>query len=356
MKHRLLALLLAALLLTLPVLADTPETEANDLETLLTAFRTDWGLTEDNFAMAYVDLDTGETSTFQYDQWMVAGSTFKVPLAMLYYDRIRDGSMTESTTVGGLRLDSALERIIVNSDNDAAKTLMYAIGNNVWSQYRQLLTQYSDQEYADKFFSTNVMNCHYMVDCLQYLYDHADDYPTLLAHMAEAMPGMYFQKYVTDYTVCHKYGLYDGAVNDIAIVYGPHTYIVTAFSQNVYDAETMLGELNQLLVQRLERLTAEEAEAEAAALEAQQAQAAEAAAEASEAVAPADPSPAAIIVETVAESEPAASAPVESTAETASGWSVMGILLPLAAAACMAVPVAIAWLLWRRHSRRKVRK
>jgi hypothetical protein len=349
MKRRLLALLLAAVLLALPVLADTPDTEENDLETLLAAFRADWGLTEDNFAMAYVDLDTGEYSTFQYDQWMVAGSTFKVPLAMLYYDRIRDGSMTESTTVGGLRLDSALERIIVNSDNDAAKTLMYAIGNNVWSQYRQLLTQYSGQDYPDKFFSTNVMNCHYMVDCLLYLYDHADDYPTLLEHMAEAMPGMYFQKYVTDYTVCHKYGLYEGAVNDIAIVYGPHTYIVTAFSQNVYDAETMLGELNQLLVQRLERLTAEEAEEDAAEISGTE-----------DTVEPVeetvDPSPAAITVETVADTESTAPATVESAAETTVGWSVMGILLPLAAAACMAVLVAVVWLLWRRHSRRKVRK
>ncbi len=354
-----------------------------DLETLLAQFREEWGLDEDNFAMAYVNLETGEYAVFQYDQWMVAGSVFKVPLAMLYYDKINAGELTAQSTVGGLTLGSALERIIVNSDNDAAKTLMYAIGNNVWSNYRALLTQYSDQDYDSRFYSENVMNCHYMVDCLTYLYENSANYTTLLEDMAAAMPGMYFQKYVTDYTVCHKYGLYEGAVNDVAIVYGPQTYILAAFSQDVWDAETMLGELNQLLCQRLETLMEQAAaEAEAAAQAEEEAAAEEASQTAEEAAAEEEPEISAEILEPPAEessgTSPETSPEVSAEAaedqdpllETETGgqetaaphsaeaaaddtWSVMAVVIPLAAAGGMAVLVAAGWLLWRRRSRQR---
>ena len=88
-----------------------------------------------------------------------------------------------------------------------------------------------------------------MLHVLQYLFDNQMQFAEQISYMKQAQPNEYFGKYVTQYEIAHKYGWFEGAVNDVAIVYTPEPYLLVCFTQGVTDAEEILGRLNALVCQ-----------------------------------------------------------------------------------------------------------
>lgn len=244
--------------------------EHQNLEQVLEQFREEEGLTEDNASLSCYMTGTRELVSFAGDVFRVAASTYKLPLNMVYYDMEREGEISPESYIDGYFLPTLHYETIVNSNNDMAIAMLYHLGS-FW-QYREIMTQFYDQDYPNEYYADNNINSDYMLAVLWRLYCRADQYEQLLEHMKIAARGQYFQLYQGDYEIAHKYGYFEGAINDVGIIYTPEPVLVAAYTQDVSWAEDKLGRLAQVLTEyslyhtqkkrwdtEQERLAAEEA-------------------------------------------------------------------------------------------------
>lgn len=225
-----------------------PEPEDNaTMETVVQALMAEYDLNEGNFSLCYYNTVTGESYEFNPDAWMVAASTYKLPLNLYYYEQEAAGLIDPESAVSGVPLPTIHYRSIVESNNELSHALIYNLGT--FRQYKQLMLEtYSDYDLnlvPAEAMNRNLYTAGFMMDVLQYLYPIADQYPELMEHLHEAMPGQYFKKYVTDYPIAHKYGSYDGAENDIGIVYTEEPYLLTVYTYQVYNGMDVVGRINE---------------------------------------------------------------------------------------------------------------
>jgi len=241
--------------------------EGMTAEDVLFEYIQDNKLTEDNFAFFYYNTNTGEEYVYNEQTTFTAASTIKLPLNLLYYDMIAAEEISEDSTLvyysgctasgagstasryspgNSVPLSYLLEQSILYSDNTAANILIAGLG---YSEYRNRITRYSDEEFVDEFYTSNLTTSAFAYDVMRYLYENSDCYPTLLEDMTLACEGHYLKKNFDYYTVAHKYGSYNGYVHDYGIIYTPSPYLIGVFTKNVYNAETIISELNILYLQ-----------------------------------------------------------------------------------------------------------
>lgn len=242
--------LLAAALLAVPAAAYEVPSEFEDqtLEEAMSDFMGNYGLNEWNFSLSYYNTGTGEAYTYNDQAFMVAGSTYKLPLNMYYYELERDGELASDAYISGAgtTLDNAHYQSLVYSNNDVSIGLLYNLGD--FRTYKTLMRKYftmTDEEIDPSYYTANHYCTRMMMDALTYLYDHSEDFEEMLGYMEEAQPGEYFETYVTDYTVAHKYGWFEGAVNDVGIIYTPQPFLLAVYTQDV-NGEEVLGRAAEL--------------------------------------------------------------------------------------------------------------
>ena len=84
-------------------------------------------LTDDNIAVSYQNVITGETYAYNDTTYLFAASTYKLPLNMYYYMMINNGEISPSANVGGYVLSEAQRLSILLSDNDYSMAMAYAV-------------------------------------------------------------------------------------------------------------------------------------------------------------------------------------------------------------------------------------
>jgi len=237
-RMRLCTLLLVLLLLTVPALAYEIPTDftGQTLEDVMAAFMEDQELTAENYSVSYTNTVTGETYAFNDEKFMVAGSTYKLPLNMYYYEMEREGLISSNayiSRVGGT-LAEAHYQSLVHSDNEMSIGLLYNLGE--FRDYKNTIRKYFTMPedeieyiyYVDNYFCTRMM-----MDALSYLYEYRADFEEMIGYMKQAQPNQYFRAGVTEYEVAHKYGLFEGAVNDVGIIYAPQPFLLAVYTQDV---------------------------------------------------------------------------------------------------------------------------
>lgn len=268
------------------------------LDQVLSQFRSEYGLNENNFSMSCYITGTGELHSFAGSTFRVAASTYKLPLNMVYYDMERNGEISPESYIDGYYLPTMHYETIVNSNNDMAISMLYDLGS--FRRYREIMTRFYDQSYPSEYYSGNNINSDYMLAVLWELYCYQDLYPELMENLKIACRGQYFQKYQREFDIAHKYGYFDGAINDVGIIFTPQPVLVAAYTENVTYGEDTLGRLAELLTEyslyhtekqaAAELLAQAQAEAEEQArIEAEEAAAAEASAQATAEAAPSTP-------------------------------------------------------------------
>ena len=254
--RRICAVLLLILLLSSPVLAHEIPEDA-DLETILADYMEENGLKKGNFALSYYNTVTGEACAVNDTVFMPAASTFKLPLNMYYYELERDGKITPDTVIPSAKLEGVeytLEEIrrasLIQSDNDTALALLYNLGE--FPDYKTIMRDTyfhmpGDQieyiYYADNYYCTNMM-----MDALKYLYENSGDFEELLDYLKQAQPDTYFRAYVTEYEVAHKYGWFEGTVNDVGIFYTPEPFLLAVYTKDL-DNDFLISDVAQLVTE-----------------------------------------------------------------------------------------------------------
>ena len=257
MKHperRLAALLLGLTLWTVPAAAVETQAASEDLTALMDDFRAEYGLNEGNFSLCYYNTVTGEEYRYNDTKFMIAASTYKLPLNMHYYEMEAAGEISSAAMIGATTLADAHYQSLVWSNNDVSIDMLYNLGN--FRTYKNTMKQYftmPEEEidsiyYADNYYCTSMM-----LDTLKHLYEGGDKFDEMIGYMKQAQPGEYFKMYVTDYEIAHKYGYYvdDGvtAINDTGIIYTPQPFLLAVYTSDAPSGAEVLGRAAEVLTE-----------------------------------------------------------------------------------------------------------
>lgn len=249
MKRMILLVLILAMLLTCPAAAQ----ETSELEQVVQTYMEENGLGEGNFSLSYYNTVTGESYAFNDKKFMIAASTYKLPVNMYFYEMEQAGEIESDAFIPrvGQTLDKAHQMSLVDSNNEVSIGMLYTIGEENFVNYKEKMRKYftmTDEEidplyYQDNYYCTNMM-----MDALKYLYENRDRFEEMIGYMKQAQQEYYFCSGVTEYEVAHKYGWFDGMVNDVGIIYTEEPFLLAVYTKNVY-GEKILGEIAALVTQ-----------------------------------------------------------------------------------------------------------
>lgn len=237
-------------LLKVGVFAYTPPEDFAEqtLEEVVTQYRESRGLNEQNFSMSYYNTVTGEAYAYNDTKFMVAASTYKLPLNMYYYEMEAEGTITPDTYIAntGCTLATCHEQSLVWSNNDVSIAMLYNLGS--FRTYKDCMRKYftmTDEEIDSLYYADNNYCTRMMMDALRYLYGNPVRFEQMLSYMKQAQPDQWFCAYVRDVEIAHKYGWFEGAVNDVGIIYTEEPFLLAVYTQDVGDS--VVGEVAALL-------------------------------------------------------------------------------------------------------------
>ena len=284
-KTCLLLLLAAALLLPLAPLASAsePEPESGDarfagksFEEIMEDFFAAHGTNSARVAAGWCNTVSGEEQYYNGDQYMVSGSMYKVPMNMIFTEKVYNGELGWNSFVGGYRYEYCLHATIVDSNNDVARGMWEYLGG--YQPYRHLLAPYMGEDpdtVDEKFYENNFSTPRQMIYALKLLQTESERFPRLIDEMKLAEPNKYFKSHQHSYEMGHKYGYYaEGArlyLNDCAIIYTEEPICIVIFTDTIADPYRVLADFCDLMIDYTEYTTPlrrerERLEAEAAAL------------------------------------------------------------------------------------------
>ena len=232
---------------------------AKDIE----AYFQENGIDHEKVAYCITDLEHNIKYSMNEKDEFIAASIYKLPLAMLYYDKVNEGEYTLDTTftysgymhedagvissdygIGSqVPLSDLLNDLIIYSDNDAGHILYENLDG--WKEYKEAMTKYTDSISENYYTMDNVTTANTMNDVVTYLYDHKEDYKGLIKNMEEAEPGEYLDR-DTQLSMPQKYGMYDSALNSVGFVECNTSYSIVVLTSLGDKGADVMANINRI--------------------------------------------------------------------------------------------------------------
>ena len=232
---------------------------AKDIE----AYFQENGIDHEKVAYCITDLEHNIKYSMNEKDEFIAASIYKLPLAMLYYDKVNEGEYTLDSTftysgymhedagvissdygIGSqVPLSDLLNDLIIYSDNDAGHILYENLGG--WKEYKEAMTKYTDSISENYYTMDNVTTANTMNDVVTYLYDHKEDYKGLIKNMEEAEPGEYLDR-DTQLSMPQKYGMYDSALNSVGFVECNTSYSIVVLTSLGDKGADVMAKINSI--------------------------------------------------------------------------------------------------------------
>ena len=232
---------------------------AKDIE----AYFQENGIDHEKVACCITDLEHNIKYSMNEKDEFIAASIYKLPLAMLYYDKVNEGEYTLDSTftysgymhedagvissdygIGSqVPLSDLLNDLIIYSDNDAGHILYENLGG--WKEYKEAMTKYTDTISENYYTMDNVTTANTMNDVVTYLYDHKEDYKGLIKNMEEAEPGEYLDR-DTQLSMPQKYGMYDSALNSVGFVECNTSYSIVVLTSLGDKGADVMANINRI--------------------------------------------------------------------------------------------------------------
>lgn len=232
---------------------------AKDIE----AYFQENGIDHEKVAYCITDLEHNIKYSMNEKDEFIAASIYKLPLAMLYYDKVNEGEYTLDSTftysgymhedagvissdygIGSqVPLSDLLNDLIIYSDNDAGHILYENLGG--WKEYKETMTKYTDSISENYYTMDNVTTANTMNDVVTYLYDHKEDYKGLIKNMEEAEPGEYLDR-DTQLSMPQKYGMYDSALNSVGFVECNTSYSIVVLTSLGDKGADVMANINRI--------------------------------------------------------------------------------------------------------------
>lgn len=237
----------------------------------------------ERLTIGYYNTLTGEEQYYLPDTYKVSASMFKVPLNMIFTDRISGGEMSFDDDIYGSTYSRHQYRTIVRSDNSCSETLINYLGG--YSAFKELQIPYLGNNPADDigylYSVDNYYTARQFINILSLLYYQNDRFPGIIENMLQAEPYNYFKEYEHDYPIAQKYGFVSQTegevkhtyINSCAIAYTDTPFFMVLFTDNLNDAYNVMSEFSLLMCQytniQAEKTAREQEEARIAEEEAQ---------------------------------------------------------------------------------------
>lgn len=238
---------------------------AKDIE----AYFQENGIDHEKVAYCITDLEHNIKYSMNEKDEFIAASIYKLPLAMLYYDKVNEGEYTLDSTftysgymhedagvissdygIGSqVPLSDLLNDLIIYSDNDAGHILYENLGG--WKEYKEAMTKYTDSISENYYTMDNVTTANTMNDVVTYLYDHKEDYKGLIKNMEEAEPGEYLDR-DTQLSMPQKYGMYDSALNSVGFVECNTSYSIVVLTSLGDKGADVMANINRIAYEHFE--------------------------------------------------------------------------------------------------------
>ncbi len=232
---------------------------AKDIE----AYFQENGIDHEKVAYCITDLEHNIKYSMNEKDEFIAASIYKLPLAMLYYDKINEGEYTLDSTftysgymhegagvislnygIGSqVPLSDLLNDLIIYSDNDAGHILYENLGG--WKEYKEAMTKYTNSISENYYTMDNVTTVNTMNDVVTYLYDHKEDYKVLIKNMEKAEPGEYLDR-DTQLSMPQKYGMYDYALNSVGFVECNTSYSIVVLTSLGDKGADVMANINRI--------------------------------------------------------------------------------------------------------------
>lgn len=232
---------------------------AKDIE----AYFQENGIDHEKVAYCITDLEYNIKYSMNEKDEFIAASIYKLPLAMLYYDKVNEGEYTLDSTftysgymhedagvissdygIGSqVPLSDLLNDLIIYSDNDAGHILYENLGG--WKEYKEAMTKYTDSISENYYTMDNVTTANTMNDVVTYLYDHKEDYKGLIKNMEEAEPGEYLDR-DTQLSMPQKYGMYDYTLNSVGFVECNTSYSIVVLTSLGDKGTDVMANINRI--------------------------------------------------------------------------------------------------------------
>ena len=232
---------------------------AKDIE----AYFQENGIDHEKVAYCITDLEHNIKYSMNEKDEFIAASIYKLPLAMLYYDKVNEGEYTLDSTftysgymhedagiissdygIGSqVPLSDLLNDLIIYSDNDAGHILYENLGD--WKEYKEAMTKYTDSISENYYTMDNVTTANTMNDVVTYLYDHKEDYKGLIKNMEEAEPGEYLDR-DTQLSMPQKYGMYDYTLNSVGFVECNTSYSIVVLTSLGDKGADVMANINRI--------------------------------------------------------------------------------------------------------------
>lgn len=234
-----------------------------DLAKDIEAYFQENGIDHEKVAYCITDLEHNIKYSMNEKDEFIAASIYKLPLAMLYYDKVNDGEYTLDSTftysgymhedagvvssnygIGSqIPLSDLLDDLIEYSDNDAGHILYENLGG--WKEYKEAMTKYTDSISENYYTEDNVSTANTMNDVVTYLYEHKEDYKDLIENMEKAEPGEYLDR-DTQLSMPQKYGMYDSALNSVGFVECNTSYSIVVLTDLGNKGADVMANINRI--------------------------------------------------------------------------------------------------------------
>ena len=247
---------------TTQIAIDDSRFEGKTWEEVVAQYMDEHDLTDTKIALGYKNLVTGEEYFLNGDEYYTAASLYKVPLNMVYTERISKGEMTFEDEVRGVAYSKLMAGSIVESNNEFSDYLRSGLGG--YPTYRRYFCDYMGEnadEVSAKFYENNYFTPRQMITCLDTLYQGGEDrFPKVIDYMKQAEPNNYFNAFDQDYVVAHKYGYLETGntlqINDCAIVYTDDPIAIVMFTNGIKRPYTCLANYCTLMAEYTQYHTA----------------------------------------------------------------------------------------------------
>ncbi|MBR0039756.1 MAG: hypothetical protein IJP64_00040 [Oscillospiraceae bacterium] len=271
--------LLVALAMLLPLVPGASAEDEDDArfagkswQEIMEEFFAAHGTNTAKVACGWCNTVTGEEQYFNGDQYMVSGSMYKVPMNMIFAEKVHNGEIGWNTFVGAYRYEYAIHATIVDSNNDVARSMWEYLGG--YQPYRHLLAPYMGEDpdtVDEKFYENNFSTPRQMIYALELLATESERFPRVIDEMLQAEPHKYFKLHEHTVDIAHKYGYFtEGSrlyLNDCAILFTEEPVCIVLFTDTVVEPYKLLADFCDLMIDYTNYSTAARLEAERIAAE-----------------------------------------------------------------------------------------
>ncbi len=257
--RRILSILCCLILLCSFVHAAKDESLAGQIDSYMYTH----GLSEENFALSYFNLETAETYDFNAQAFFAIGDVWTLPLHMYYclqeyqggflpaYDDPNYNNPDYEYTINGMNLDTCRIESILSGNDEVNQAMRNAV-----PQFKSVINEeyghIEESALPENFYHDNSYSTQFLMNCLLEISRESEIYGELMRTYDLAQPPDGLNDYGRPYKVLQIRGQEDGMICAVAEVNAPDSYLIACVVSQEAGGNQVLAEINALICNYVE--------------------------------------------------------------------------------------------------------